>query len=188
MSSHLPSASNKNTFPKRLRQRASRGVTLVELIVCVSLLAILVGLAVPSFSGLLSDWRRDSAISNFTGDLQLARATALRTSRPVVMCATLDGMACANGAASSDWRQGWIVFSDLDGNRALGNAEPVIVFRGPLMGLQQMQSNIPLGQIEFRPNGLLRRGNATVNVLTEGAGAQRGMSVVINATGRVSLL
>lgn len=186
MSSHLFSAGIRNITPKRLRQRASRGVTLVELIVCVSLLAILVGLAVPSFSGVLSDWRRDGAIRDFTGDLQLARATALRTSRAVVMCATLDGVACANGAASSDWRQGWIVFSDLDGNRALGNAEPVIVLRGPLMGLQQMQSNIALGQIEFRPNGLLRRGNATVNILA--TGEQRVVSVVINTTGRVSLL
>lgn len=188
MSCRPSTANNKKTLPARLRQRATRGVTLVELIVCVSLLAILVGLAVPSFSGLLSDWRRDSAVREFTGDLQLARSTALRTSRAVVMCATPDGLACANGAASSDWRQGWIVFSDLDGNGALGNNEPVIVQRAPRMGLQQMQSTNAAGQIEFRPNGLLRQGNDTVNVLADGAGAQRMVSVRINTTGRVFLL
>ena len=66
--------------------------------------------------------------------------------------------------------------------------KPVIVQRDPRMGLQQMQSNILAGHIEFRPNGLLRRGNATVNVLAEGAGAQRLVSVRINTTGRVFLL
>ena len=188
MSCRPSTASNKKKSPDRPRQRATRGVTLVELIVCVSLLSILVGLAVPSFSGLLADWRRDSAVRDFAGDLQLARSTALRTSRSVVMCATPDGLACAIGAASTDWRQGWIVFSDLDGDGALGNNEPVIAQRGPLMGLQRMRSNIVAGQIEFRSNGLLRRGNATVEVLAEGAAAQRLVSVRINTTGRVFLL
>ncbi|MDP2073166.1 GspH/FimT family pseudopilin [Hydrogenophaga sp.] len=188
MNCHPSIADVKTTPRKPPRQHASRGVTLVELIVCVSMLAVLVGLAVPSFSGLHSDWRRDSAIRDFMGDLQLARSTALRTSRTVVMCATLNGLACANGAISSDWRQGWIIFSDLDGDGALGNTEPVIVQRGPLIGLQQMQSNIAAGQLEFRSNGLLRRGHATVTVLSDGANVQRAMSIRINATGRAFLL
>jgi type IV fimbrial biogenesis protein FimT len=188
MSTYWTSLTFKNAPRRKKHRRGSKGVTLVELIVCISMLAILTGLAIPSFSNLQSDWRRDSAVRDFMGDLQLGRSTALRTSRTVVMCATPDGVACANGAASSDWRQGWIVFSDLDGNGALGNAEPVVVLRGPPMGLQQMHSNIPAGQIEFRPNGLLRRGNATVNVLAEGAGAQREVNIRINTTGRVFLL
>jgi type IV fimbrial biogenesis protein FimT len=180
------------TFEKETRHRklwrGNKGVTLVELIMCIGMLAILVALAVPSFSNLMSDWRRDSAVRDFMGDLQLARSTALRTSRTVVMCATLNGLACANGAASSDWRQGWIVFSDLDGDGALGNTEPVIVLRSPLTGLQQMRSNIAAGQMEFRSNGLLRRGNATVNVLSEGADVRRAVNIRINASGRAFLL
>ncbi len=188
MSTYWISLTFEKAARRKKHRRGSKGVTLVELIVCISMLAVLTGLAVPSFSNLLSDWRRDSAIRDFMGDLQLARSTALRTSRTVVMCASTDGVSCANAANSSDWRQGWIVFSDLNGDGALGNTEPVVVLRGALTGLQQMQSNIAAGQIEFRSNGLLRRGNATVTVLPRGTDVQRTISIRINATGRAFLL
>ena len=177
----------KTTPRKHPRQHASRGVTLVELIVCVSMLAVLVGLAVPSFSGLQSDWRRDSAIRDFMGDLQLARSTALRTSRAVVMCVTNNGVACDLGANTNDWRQGWMVFSDLEGDNARNNNEPLIVQRGPLMGLQLMQSDAARGPIALRSNGMLNNGNATVWVLPNGAGGQAPLGVTINATGRAYL-
>ncbi len=180
-----PSLKNKPRKPPRLP--ASSGVTLVELMVCISLLAVLVGLAIPSFSGLQSDWRRDSAIRDFMGDLQLARSTALRTSRAVVMCVTTDGVGCELGPTTNDWRQGWVVFSDLDGDNARNNNEPLIVQRGPVIGLQQMQSNVAPGRIALRSNGMLNSGNATVTVLPNGSDVQAAVAIQINATGRAYL-
>ena len=187
MSCHFNNPSLKNKPRKPPRLPASSGVTLVELMVCISLLAVLVGLAAPSFSGLQSDWRRDSAIRDFMGDLQLARSTALRTSRAVVMCVTTNGVGCELGATSDDWRQGWVVFSDLDGDNTRNNNEPLIVQRGPLIGLQQMQSNVAPGRIALRSNGMLNSGNATVTVLPNGADVQAAVGILINATGRAYL-
>ncbi len=187
MRRHFSNPGVKNMPPKQRHRHANRGVTLVELIVCVSMLAILVGLAAPSFSNLQSNWRRDSAIRDFMGDLQLARSSALRTSRPVVMCVTTNGLACELGANTNDWRQGWMVFSDLDGNNARNNNEPLIVQRGPLIGLQQMQSNVALGRIALRSNGMLNSGNTTVTVVANGANGQAPAGIRINATGRAFL-
>lgn len=94
------------------------------------------------------------------GDLQLARSTGLRTSRAVVMSVTTDEPACQLGANTNDWRQGWVVLSELDGNNALNNNEPVIVQRGPLIGLQLIQTDGTAGRIALRSNGLLNSGNA----------------------------
>ncbi|RJP64566.1 MAG: prepilin-type N-terminal cleavage/methylation domain-containing protein [Comamonadaceae bacterium] len=171
---------------RKTPKRRSRGVTLVELIVCISMLAVLVGLAAPAFSNVLSGWRRDSAIRDFMGDLQLARATAVRTSRAVVMCVSTDGIACATGPDSDDWRRSWLVFSDLNGNNARDNNEPVIVQRGPIAGLQRMRSKVAPGRFAFRSNGLLNSGNTTVHVLANEASEE--MRIRINATGRASLL
>lgn len=170
--------------PTTASQR-SRGVTLVELIVCISMLAALIGLAIPSFSSQLSGWRRDSAIHEFMGDLQLARSTAIRTSRTVVMCLSVNGNACTN---SNDWRQSRIVFSDLNGNGVLDNGETRIVQRESAVGLQRMRSSINTGQIVFRSNGMLSSGNSTVEVLPNGADETTLVGIRINRTGRASLL
>ena len=94
---------------------------------------------------------------------------------------------CELGANSTDWRQGWVVFSDLDGDNTRNNNEPLIVQRGPLIGLQQMQSNVAPGRIALRSNGMLNSGNATVTVLPNGADVQAAVGILINATGRAYL-
>lgn len=154
--------------------------------VSISVLVVLMGLAAPSFSNVLSDWRRDSAIRDFMGDLQIARSTAIRTSRPVVMCVSVDGITCATGVNSNDWRQSRLVFSDRNGDNALNNGEPVIVQRGPVVGLQNMGSNVTPGRIVFRSNGLLNSGSSTV--IVQANNATQPMQIRITPTGRASLL
>lgn len=178
----------KRITPKHSRdsvRHVNRGVTLVELIVGVSVLAVLLGLAIPSFSTLHSNWRRDSAIRDFMGDLQLARSTALRTSREVVMCVSLNHNTCAN---DGDWRQSWIVFSDRNGNNARDNGEPIVVQRGPMAGLQRMSTDNSVGLVAFRSNGLLKRGSNTFEVWADGANPQEPMGILINRTGRTYLV
>lgn len=159
----------------------SRGVTLIELIVCVSMLAILIGLAIPSFATAMSTWRRDNAVGDFMADLQLARSTAIRTSKVVVMCVSADSTTCF---ASDDWRQGRLVFSDLNGNNTRDAVEPLIVQQGPVVGLQRMQSENNVSRFAFRSNGLLRSGATTVRILANGAAADELVGVRINMTGR----
>ena len=168
-----------------MSRRGSRGVTLIELIVCVSMLAILIGLAIPSFATALSTWRRDNAVGDFMADLQLARSTAIRTSKVVVMCVSAGGNACD---ASNDWRQSWIVFSDLNGNDARDANEPLIAQHGPVVGLQLMQSDNNGRRIVFRSNGLLSSGSTTVQIQSDGAAANELIGIRINMTGRASLL
>ena len=173
---------------KPLQQRMSRrcdGVTLIELIVCVSMLAILIGLAIPPFANAMSAWRRDTAVSDLMADLQLARSTAIRTSKAVVICVSADGNNCV---ASNDWRQSRIVFSDLNGNDARDANEPMIVQHGPVVGLLRMQSENNTNRFVFRPNGMLSSGNTTVEIQSDGAAANELVGVRINRTGRASLL
>ena len=99
MSCHAIAARIRQKHSRDSVRHANRGLTLVELLVGVAVLTVLVGLAVPSFSTLHSNWRRDSAIRDFMGDLQFARSTALRTSREVVMCVSLNSNTCANNVS-----------------------------------------------------------------------------------------
>lgn len=68
--------------------RPSQGFTLVELMVAVALLAILLGLAVPSFQTTIARNRLSTQANELLSALQASRSEALRRNRTVRFCTT----------------------------------------------------------------------------------------------------
>ena len=83
---------------KHLPLHASRGFTLLELMVVVALLAIISTLAAPSFKDLLASQRVRVTAYNIVADLILARSEALKRGENVSLT-----------PASSQWTNGWSV-------------------------------------------------------------------------------
>lgn len=160
--------------------RAARGVTLIELMVAIAVLAVLLAIGMPSFAALLRQWRQDSAVDAFVGDLRLARSTATRTSRPVVVCAVGSAGRCSTGA---DWAGGWLVFSDLDGNGERDAGEPVIAQRGAQAGIASMLDKASPAKLSFRSNGTLSGTTDSVSVQPQGASGPTQL-ITINMLGR----
>lgn len=80
-------------------QPASRGFTLVELIITVAVLAVLVSIATPSFRDILESQRMRAAAFDLMADLTLARSEALKRGvipTPVTL-----------SPASAGWVDGW---------------------------------------------------------------------------------
>lgn len=163
-------------------QRVARGLTLIELMVAVAVLAVLLAVGVPSFAALARQWRQDAAVDAFVGDIRLARSTATRTSRPVVACAISGSGNCSTG---TDWATGWLVFSDLNGNEALDAGEPLIAQRGAQAGMASMVGK-PSAKLQFRSNGTLSGASSTVDVHPQGA-KEPTMAIAINMLGRASV-
>jgi type IV fimbrial biogenesis protein FimT len=107
------------------RSRRRGGFTLLELMVALTVVGILVGVAVPSMRTMLLNNRLTSISNDLLASLQHARTEAIKRQSNVVLCATADSTAanptCTNGAAT-----GWIVFQDSNGNWQADGAEPVI--------------------------------------------------------------
>lgn len=78
--------------------RSARGFTLVEMMTVVSILAVLLGIVAPSFSGFLAAQQAKALTYDLTSDLMLARNEALK--RNVSVSVT---------RAGSGWEQGWTV-------------------------------------------------------------------------------
>lgn len=95
----------------------SQGMTLIELITAMLVLAILVGMAVPSFRDFAANSRTTAVTSDLVTALNLARNEAIRRSSPVVACASTDQATCST---DKDWTAGWIVFADPDGDGIVG--------------------------------------------------------------------
>lgn len=81
----------------------------MELMITITVLGILLGLAVPTFR----EFSRNNSVTAAQNDLvtsfNLARSEALRRNRPVSVCASADGATCGD---ETEWSSGWIAFTD----------------------------------------------------------------------------
>lgn len=82
-----------------------RGQTLVELLVALSIAAVLAGLAAAGWRVWLAEQRVAAAGSLLLSDLVDARARAMQEGSPVWVCPTADQSACAS---LKNWSTGWM--------------------------------------------------------------------------------
>lgn len=120
-----------------------RGLTLIELMITISILAILMALAVPSFQSMIASSNLSSATNDLTNTLAQARSNAIRRGARVTVCKSANGTQCAT---TGNWEQGWIVFNDItkSGTSANVDTDEVITFVAPA-----------------QPSGIVINGNLT---------------------------
>lgn len=92
------------------RHARSAGFTLLELLTALGIVAIALALGIPSYSHITASNRAAAEVNSLFGDMQYARAEAIRQGENIVLCVSTNGMTC--DAASTAWNQGWIICSD----------------------------------------------------------------------------
>jgi type IV fimbrial biogenesis protein FimT len=96
----------ETTISGRSRGVIPRGFTLIELMVTIMVLAVLLGLGVPSFREAALSSRVTSYANDLVASVQLARSEAIKRNAPVTLCASSDGTVCED---EGGWEVGWIV-------------------------------------------------------------------------------
>jgi type IV fimbrial biogenesis protein FimT len=161
------------------------GVTLLELLWVVALLGILVGIAVPSFSGALQGRRQAALINDFTASLALARSEAIKRGRIVSMCRSADLKKCGG---SGDWASGWLVFVDSDPHGKIGRydpGEPLLVQQAAVYPGVRMTGNHNIKtSLSFRGTGILRSDPGTF-VACDERGAEHANALIMAWSGRL---
>jgi len=143
------------------RQDRHYGFTLIELMVAIAVLAVLLTIAVPSFTGMI----RSNQVANQTnvliGSLNAARSEASKRGMPTTVCAAAKDLKSCSGKAE-DWQtNGWLVITD-----AGGDAGQLDTASGDLL-LQA--SNAPAGQMQLKTTYTFVRFNADGSRTNESA-------------------
>lgn len=98
--------------PVAQRRRAS-GFGLIELIVTISIVAILTAIALPSFRNMINNSRASTQAGDLVAAINLARNEAVTRNRTVTICAAATASGTPTACASAtDWNQGWMIFLD----------------------------------------------------------------------------
>ena len=158
-----------------------RGYTLLELLVTLSLTALLATLSAPVFSDLAMKARLDAATDRLHEAIRHTRSAAVARGAPVVMRATSDG-----------WERGWTVFVDDDADGHYQSGEYRLRAANPLPTSITVTANAGIGEALHyqadggtrRPSGSLQMG--TLHVCQRGAAGmiRASRSIIINASGR----
>lgn len=164
-----------------------RGVTLVETLVALTVVAVVFGIAAPSMASLLEASRLRTLSNDLLDHLRLTRSEAIRRGQRVVMCAAASATACSSG---SGWHQGWLVFEDANNNGWLDDGEVVVRYRQQAPAGWAMTGNTPVARyVSYDPlgatrmvNGAFQAGTLTIcKIRTEAGEARR---IVVNSMGR----
>lgn len=96
----------------KIKGRAEKGFTLIELMITVALVGILLSIGIPSFSSVIKDNRQTTLLNEFSSFFHYAKSVAVTQGESVTLCArNTEGTNCDSTA---DWDDGWIVFIDIN--------------------------------------------------------------------------
>lgn len=155
-----------------------RAFTLYELLLTLSLIAILSGIAVPSFEKMIANGRIGTEVNALFHAVHLARKESIMRRSVVSICPSFDGTSCTPG---SDWSAGWIMFNNKDRDEppALDSGEAVLqVHRsGPNVRISANRRGFTLRATELRAT------NGTI-VVCDSADRVPPRALVVSYTGR----
>jgi type IV fimbrial biogenesis protein FimT len=140
---------------RRLRApaRSLGGFTLFEVVITLSIAAILVGLAMPAMRNFVQEQQDSSAASALISNLNYARSEAIKEDLPtgpgngVTLCAST-GAGAVPTCDTANWANGWIVSTS-----SAVPANPVLQTTGALAAGLTLDTFPANAAIVFQPNG-----------------------------------
>lgn len=164
----------------------ARGFTLLELMTAVTVLAVLLGLAVPSFREVSRNNRVTAAQNDLVTAFTYARSEALRLSQPVSVCATEDAATCSG---AENWATGWIAF--IDSGATPGEVDEEDANERVLQAWAATNTSMTLAgstpYVQYGPTGMTIGAAAeTFDVYATGCHGRRLRQVALTAIGSLS--
>ncbi len=168
-------------------RRKAKGFTLLELIITITILAILSAIAMPSYRSLMEQQKLRSALNEWQTDFYFAQREAMRLKDTVTLCGSSDGVTCNQGNV---FNQGWIVFHvlaiDAGGNPVIRILRDNAFNDNTItMGFPDTNSHFKNG-VSFHSNGRLGSAAGTLTVEMARSSNKLTRTLTISTGGRLT--
>jgi len=157
-----------------------QGFTLIELVITLSIAAILMAIAAPSFSSIIQNNRMTTQYNELLASLSLARSEAIKRAQQVTVCQSSTGTSC--GGASSSWHVGWIVYVDTNTDDTRDGGEDILRVNSVLSGDNTLSYDST--RAAFGSDGLAIGNSAGTFTLCDSRGDANKQGLVVSSTGR----
>ena len=163
----------------------SRGASLIEIAVVLTLVAIVAAFALPTWRHWLARQELANRAYALATALERARTEAIKRGHRVNLCKSPDAATCAD---EGDWSAGWIMHVDALAQGRPARDEPPIAYDPPVGAPIRVDGNGPVDDyVSFTPLGEPRRlsGALQMGTFSLCRAGHDEVQVVLAATGRV---
>ncbi|HEY5680746.1 MAG TPA: GspH/FimT family pseudopilin [Pseudomonadales bacterium] len=163
----------------------TRGVSLIEFLVCLIVASVLIGLAMPSLGEFVSRQRAVAAVNQIIGAVAAARHAAVKHRATTTLCAAEAGQC----VGANRWHLGAMIFKDVNANGTREEDE-LIVAQLPAMRRGERvywRSFRNKPYLQFSSRGLTSWQNGSFQYCPADADARLSKAVIINAQGRAAV-
>ena len=162
------------------------GLSAIDVMIAMSVLALVVLLAVPGSSLLIEQYRLRAASSQLVNDIYMARSEAQNRASTVKVCPSDDGRYCR---MDGDWSHGWLVFSDGNGDGMVQDIELLEAFQAPGGHVRILASGATEKAAAFTSTGLVRENGSAIGefILCPEKSSSSSRVIAVDADGWVSV-
>ncbi len=198
MSAHSPLKTMQASLNGKL-PRHMLGVTLIELMVTVAILAIILAIGVPNLREMQVRSQVGSITSDFANDISRARTEAITRNSCVTICTSINtanaltgGTPTCAAAGNRNWQNGWIVFANPTCSTTLNDptasGSTLISVRQTGDSEFTLEASNSLRRFTFESRGLTNSGqsNFTLAFTPENVSSPHYRSICISSSGRVT--
>jgi len=165
-----------------------KGFTLIELLITLAIISVIVAIGVPQFNTLIKNNTLTSSTNVFVALLNYARTEAVTREASIVLCASSNSSSAVPSCNSTNWENGWLLFSDVGNTPNDFDNNDVLLKRAPsaIAGNTIRTTFANVGLLTFAKNGFAS--SAGIISFCDDRGLGDSHAIAVSRVGRVSSL
>ena len=169
------------------KRKSHIGLTVVEVLIGFTVIAVIALITAPGVSGLLQGRQIGNAASELARGLSLAKIEAEKRHSTVRVCPSSDGLSCRQ---DGDWNRGWLVFSDGNGDGSPQEFERIRAYDPPNEKIRIKSSGAITDVLAFTVAGLVKNNNSEKGefIICHVDSRSKSKKILVDSEGWVNLV